>query len=109
MPVTNDWSQSRLLGGPPSNRLRHGGFPRSGRPFGNVKRFLLECLPRAKGERVTLGAVYARYRRWCEETKATAVPATVFAEEFKDIFERVALRTRQDGTKIYCLDVKLVA
>ena len=37
------------------------------------------------------------------------MPATVFAEKFKGISERVAPRTRQDGTKIYCLDVKLVA
>jgi hypothetical protein len=78
-------------------------------PFGNVKRFLLECLPRAKGQRVTLGAVYARYRRWCDDQTATPLSAHAFAEEFKRISERVALRTKQDGTKIYCLDVKLVA
>jgi hypothetical protein len=66
-------------------------------------------VPRAKGEKVTLGAVYARYRRWCEETKAIALPAATFAEEFKAISERVALRSRQDGTKIYCLDVRLGA
>ena len=31
-------------------------------PVGDIKRFLLACVPRARGERVTLGAVYARYR-----------------------------------------------
>jgi Poxvirus D5 protein-like len=78
-------------------------------PFGNVKRFLLECLPRAKGQRVTLGAVYARYRRWCDDQKSTPLSAQAFAEEFKTISERVALRTKRNGTKIYCLDVTLVA
>lgn len=80
-------------------------------PVGDVKRFLLACLPRAHGEQVTLSAVYARYCRWCEEQepKATAHSATAFAEEFKAISARVALRTRQDGSKVYCLDVKLVA
>jgi hypothetical protein len=33
--------------------------------------------------------------RWCEETKAIALPAATFAEEFEAISERVALRTRQ--------------
>jgi hypothetical protein len=32
-------------------------------PVGDVKRFLLACLPRAHGEQVTLSAVYARYCR----------------------------------------------
>jgi hypothetical protein len=31
------------------------------------------------------------------------------ADEFMVICERVALRARQDGSKVYCLDVKLVA
>ena len=76
-----------------------------------MKRFLLACLPRAQGEQVPLSAVYARYRRWCDEQrpKCSLHGATIFAEEFKAICERVALRTRQDGGKVYCLDVKLVA
>jgi hypothetical protein len=80
-------------------------------PFGDVKRFLLACLPRAQGEQVPLSAVYARYRRWCDEQDPKCGPhsATTFAEEFKAIGDRVALRTRQDGGKVYCLDVKLVA
>jgi hypothetical protein len=76
-------------------------------PAGDVKRFLLVCLPRARGEQVTSGAVYARYRRWCDDTQATALPATAFAEEFKAICGRVALRTRQNGSKVYVRDVRL--
>jgi len=76
---------------------------------GDVRRFLLACLPRAKGEQVILGAIYARYRRWRDESQATALPATAFAEEFKGICERVALRTRQNGSKVYVRDVRLLA
>jgi len=78
-------------------------------PVGDVKRFLLACLPRANGEQVALSAVYARYRRWCDEQMASPLSATAFGEEFKAICDRVALRTRQDGSKVYCLDVRLVA
>jgi hypothetical protein len=35
--------------------------------------------------------------------------ATAVADEFKAICERVAIRTRQDGSKVYYLDVRLVA
>ena len=35
-------------------------------------------------------AASQEYRRWCEETKAIALPAATFAEEFKAISERVA-------------------
>jgi hypothetical protein len=44
---------------------------------------------------------YGVIRRWQRGSAPT------FAEELKVISERVALRTKQDGTKIYCLDVKL--
>ena len=80
-------------------------------PRGDVKRFLLACVPRTVGEVVPLSAIYARYRRWCDDQDPKAAPhgATAFAEEFRAICERVALRTRQDGSKVYCLDVRLVA
>jgi hypothetical protein len=78
-------------------------------PFGNVKRFLLECVPRAIGELVAIGAVYARYQRRRNDGKATPLSARAFAEAFKAISERVALRTKLDRTKIYCLGVKSVA
>jgi hypothetical protein len=52
---------------------------------------------------------YARYRRWCDDQKSAPRGAQSFAKEFRVISERVALRTKQDGAKIHCLDVKLVA
>lgn len=79
------------------------------RPIGDIRRFLLACLPRHPGEEVSLGSVYARYQRWCDETEATPLSASEFAEEFRAMSQKYALRTRQDGNRIYCLDVKLVA
>ena len=78
---------------------------------GDVRQFLLECLQRATGERVTLGAMYARYQRWCSEQVPAAAPVniTAFGEAFKALSARVALHTRREGSKIYLLDVKLVA
>jgi hypothetical protein len=32
-----------------------------------------------------------------------------FAEQFAERCERVGIRTRRDGRKVYCLDVRLVA
>jgi hypothetical protein len=65
----------------------------------------------AAGARRTgsLGAIYARYRRWCDETTATALAAAAFAQEFKGICGRVALRTRKNGSKVYVRDVGLSA
>jgi hypothetical protein len=71
--------------------------------------FSWACVPRAKGERVTLGAAYARYRRWREENGLSARGATQFAVDFKAIAARDGIRTRKDTTKICCLDVRLVA
>jgi hypothetical protein len=65
----------------------------------------MACVPQAKGEKVTLGAVYAGYRRWCEEKGLSARGATEFAVDFKAIAARYGIRTRKDGTKISCLDV----
>ena len=33
---------------------------------GSVRRFMLACIKRSKGEKITRGAVYKRYLRWCD-------------------------------------------
>jgi hypothetical protein len=85
------------------------GVPVIAGPTGDVKRFLLACLPRAKGEEVTASAVYARYQRWCDNQGQSAIKPREFAEKFKAVAERVGIRVRRDGAKIYCRDVRLVA
>jgi len=52
---------------------------------GDVRRFVLACLPRAQGRNEPLTAIYRRYCRWCDDTKATPLGATEFAGEFKRI------------------------
>jgi hypothetical protein len=70
------------------------------RPLGDIRRFLLACLPRNPGEEVSLGAVYARYQRWCDETEASPLSASEFAEEFKAISMRYSLpRCEASGLK----------
>jgi len=47
---------------------------------------------------VPLSTIYARYRRWCDEQKASPLSATAFGEAFKAICERVALREAPELT-----------
>jgi hypothetical protein len=76
-----------------------------------VGRFMLACLTRVKGEEVAGGAIYARYQRWCTEQQPalTALEARTFAQQFAARCERLGIRTRRDGSKVYCLDVRLAA
>jgi hypothetical protein len=76
-----------------------------------VGRFMLACLKRAKGEEVAGGAIYARYQRWCSEQQPPldALAARMFAQQYAERCERVGIRTRRDGNKVFCLDVRLAA
>jgi hypothetical protein len=76
-----------------------------------VGRFMLACLCRAPGEETAGGAIYARYQRWCEEQQppAGALDLNAFAQQFAERCERVGIRTRRDGRKVYCVDARLVA
>jgi hypothetical protein len=68
--------------------------------------FTWACVPRDKGERVTRGAVYAGYRRWCQEKGRSGRGAAKIAVDFKAIAGRYGIGTGKDGTKISCLDVR---
>jgi hypothetical protein len=76
-----------------------------------VGRFMLACLSKDPGEETAGGAIYARYQRWCEEQRPPlgALDLSAFAQQFAGRCERVGIRTRRDGHKIYCVDVRLVA
>ncbi|MBX9588837.1 MAG: hypothetical protein K2X43_06005 [Hyphomonadaceae bacterium] len=77
----------------------------------SVARFMLACLPRAQGERVTRGAVYKRYLRWCDqqEPRTEPLPIPAFWEQFEPLCQRVHIRMREKGGKVYCIDVRLAA
>jgi hypothetical protein len=76
-----------------------------------VGRFMLACLQRAKGQEVAAGAIYSRYQGWCAEQQPIllALDAKAFAQEFASRCGRVSIRTRREGGKVYCLDVRLAA
>lgn len=76
-----------------------------------VGRFMLACLKRVPGEEAPGGAIFGRYQRWCSEQQPvlSALGARQFAQQFAERCERVGIRTRRNGRKVYCLDVKLVA
>ena len=78
---------------------------------GSVVEFMLACLPRNRGKEAAVTAVYARYRRWCEEQTPTrgALEPAAFAEQFRELCERAGVRTDRRGERVYCLDVALVA
>jgi hypothetical protein len=75
-----------------------------------VGRFMLSCLKRMPGEEAPGGAIYVRYRCWCTEQQPalTALDAHQFALQFAERCERVGIRTRHHGRKVYCVDVRLV-
>jgi hypothetical protein len=76
-----------------------------------VGRFMLACLRKASGEEVVGGAIYARHQRWCSEQEPPlfALDPRSFAQQFAARCERHGIRTRRDGSKVYCVDVQLVA
>lgn len=47
--------------------------------------------------------------RWCSDNKLSPMAVHAFAKAIKDIAERYGTRVRFEGSKVYFLDVKLVA
>jgi hypothetical protein len=78
---------------------------------GDVRRFMLACLPRAADKEATWGAIYARYQRWCADQSPPAVAhdLNAFGELFGAACERARIRTQKRGSKLYCVGVQLVA
>jgi hypothetical protein len=75
-----------------------------------VGRFMIACLARApKRERVDGEAIYPRYRRYCEEQGFEALGTKTFAVQFVMRCKRQGIDIRRDGTKIYCVGVRLAA
>lgn len=77
----------------------------------SVDNFLLVCVAKAKGERVSWVELYARYRRWCAESDPPFRPlsAEAFGKHLDELRAEGIIRARAKGRDVYCLDVKLVA
>ncbi len=78
---------------------------------GSVRRFMLACIKRTAGEKVTRGAVYKRYMRWCDEQEphARPLPIPAFWEQFEPLCTRVEIQLRQRAGKVWCVDIQLAA
>lgn len=76
-----------------------------------VGRFMLPCLSRASGRETAGGAVYARYQRWCGDQQPQHAPldAKSFAVQLAERCQRVDIRVRRDGGKVYFVGVRLIA
>ena len=70
---------------------------------------MLACLPCARGEEITVGAVYKRLLRFCDDNKLPAPKEREFWETFEPLCERLGIRIRKRGGKVYCQDVQLAA
>ena len=74
----------------------------------DLREFMLACLPRAKGRRVSWGEVYKRYRDWCldQSPQMSPVELPLFAEEFGAVCKRVGIKT-EVGERMYARNVRL--
>jgi hypothetical protein len=72
---------------------------------------MLACIKRTNGEKVTRGAIYKRYLRWCDEQdpRATPLPIPAFWEQFELLCDKVAIKMRERGGKVFCVDIQLAA
>ena len=72
---------------------------------------MLACLRKAAGEEVAGGAIYARHKQWCTEQEPPLRPSIRehSPNSFAERCERHGIRTRREGSKVYCVGIKLVA
>ena len=77
---------------------------------GDVGRFILECVPRAKGSCAEANAVYERFEQWCQAERLSPLEPREFAVAFSAWCNRAGIRARRDdGRYVYFLDVKLAS
>ena len=79
--------------------------------FGSVRRYMLACIARAKGQHTMRTAAYRRYCRWCDEQSPKATPLAIpeFWAEFQPLCEKVGIKLRERGGKVQLVDIQLAA
>ena len=63
---------------------------------------MLACLPCARGEEITVGAVYKRLLRFCDDNKLPAPKEREFWETFEPLCERLGIRAEGKSTAKTC-------
>jgi hypothetical protein len=76
---------------------------------GSVRRFMLACIARAKGQTTMRTAAYRRYCRWCEDQRATPLAIPAFWAEFQPLCEKVGIKMRERDGKVQLVDIQLAA
>ena len=71
--------------------------------------FLLACVGRARGSKVSWAELYTRYRRWCADRQSEPVDAVKFGRQLDALRSEGVLRARRQGADVLCVDVKLIA
>jgi hypothetical protein len=71
--------------------------------------FMLACVVRARGSKVSWAELFTRYRRWCSEQDLTPLDASPFGQRLDAFRSDGIIRTRRQGDDVFCIDVKLVA
>ena len=79
--------------------------------FGSVRRYMMACIARAKGQHTMRTAAYRRYCRWCDEQSPKATPLAIpaFWAEFQPLCEKVGIKMRERKGKVQLVDIQLAA
>jgi hypothetical protein len=75
----------------------------------SVDRFVLACLPRDKGGKVTWVEIFTHYVSWYAAQGIATLDVDSFGERFAATYRRVGIPVRRRGEEAWCVDVRLVA
>jgi hypothetical protein len=87
------------------------GVPRVGPPTleaprpATIDSFMLACVVRAKGSKVSWAELFTRYRRWCSEQAPESLPldAATFGRRLDAFRSEGIIRTRRQGEDVFAL------
>lgn len=80
-----------------------------GAVFGSVRKFMLQCLAPAAGERLEMRAVFTEYQAWCKGSGLPTASLDKFMDEIDHISRTAGIEIAVEGDKVYCLGVRLTA
>jgi len=78
-------------------------------PEGMVSDFASRRLSKSQGSEEDMMSVYRVYQKWCGDNEKQAIPAERFIPSFLAYCDSTGVQLRDEGKKVYCVDVKLWA
>jgi hypothetical protein len=79
------------------------------KPKGDVDRFLLERVKRAKAGSVSWAALYIGYRAWCLADGSAPVEAKEFGAHLDALRDDLGLKVRTEGQDVLFVGLKLAS